>query len=447
MLLNGYCSGGYEFYQALKSRIKIVIYEFGIDDTGGVHLAERKEIKAAAEMKKLMAAHFLELDRAAKSGGKEKVAWCTSVGPAELLRAFGFKVYFPENHSAILATNRTSVNYIPVANAAGYSPEICSYLTGDIGAYIKGETPLKKIYGIDRVPRPDVLVYSTNQCRDVQEWFAYYSRQYKVPLIGINPPKNIGELADCHVADAESQLRSLVPALEKISGVNFDEKMLRQTVGLSRDASELWQAVLDSGAHVPSPLTFFDGTIHMGPIVVMRGTKEAVEYYRLLHAEMKQKIKDGEAAVDGEMHRLYWDGMPIWGKLRDLSSLFLELKTCVVASTYCNSWVFTGLDPEKPFRSMAEAYTRIFINRSEDVKEKYMGEMAKKFSLDGIIFHDSKTCANNSNTRYGMPARLQKKLGAPTLTISGDLCDLRCYSEEQAKTNIEAFIEQLSQAK
>jgi benzoyl-CoA reductase/2-hydroxyglutaryl-CoA dehydratase subunit BcrC/BadD/HgdB len=42
-----------------------------------------------------------------------------------------------------------------------------------------------------------------------------------------------------------------------------------------------------------------------------------------------------------------------------------------------------------------------------------------------------------------MPERLEKKINIPSVTINGDLNDLRCYSEEQAKTNIEAFIEQL----
>jgi benzoyl-CoA reductase/2-hydroxyglutaryl-CoA dehydratase subunit BcrC/BadD/HgdB len=44
-----------------------------------------------------------------------------------------------------------------------------------------------------------------------------------------------------------------------------------------------------------------------------------------------------------------------------------------------------------------------------------------------------------------MPERLSKKLGIPVLTINGDLNDLRCYSEEQATTNIEAFVEQLEE--
>ena len=57
----------------------------------------RKEIAAGKTLKKIMADHFYELDEAAKSGSG-KIAWCTSVGPAELLRGMGFLVYFPEEH-------------------------------------------------------------------------------------------------------------------------------------------------------------------------------------------------------------------------------------------------------------------------------------------------------------------------------------------------------------
>ena len=40
---------------------------------------------------------------------------------------------------------------------------------------------------------------------------------------------------------------------------------------------------------------------------------------------------------------------------------------------------------------------------------------------------------------------MQQKLGMPYLVINGDLNDLRLYSEEQTRTNIEAFVEQLLQ--
>ena len=69
--------------------------------------------------------------------------------------------------------------------------------------------------------------------------------------------------------------------------------------------------------------------------------------------------------------------------------------------------------------------------------------MVRQFSADGIIFHDARTCPHNSNTRFGLPQRLRRSLGIPVLTIDGDLNDLRCFSDEQARTNIEGFVEQL----
>jgi len=120
----------------------------------------RKKIEATKLMNKYMSDYFYELDNASKDSN-QKVAWCTSVGPSELLLSMGFKVYYAENHGALLGTSRLAAEVIPEANALGYSPDICSYLTSDIGAYIKGITPLSKAFeGIESVPKPDVLIYN-----------------------------------------------------------------------------------------------------------------------------------------------------------------------------------------------------------------------------------------------------------------------------------------------
>jgi benzoyl-CoA reductase/2-hydroxyglutaryl-CoA dehydratase subunit BcrC/BadD/HgdB len=181
----------------------------------------------------------------------------------------------------------------------------------------------------------------------------------------------------------------------------------------------------------------------MGPIVVLRGEQVVVDYYKQLKDELQQRISNDIGAVNNESVRIYWDGMPIWGKLRTLSNHFAELETCVVASTYCNSWAFSQIDPNDSFRSMAKIYTELFINRDDNFKLKYLQNMIKKFKIDGFIFHDSKTCPNNSNNRYHLPQKLQETVELPFITINGDQNDLRCFSEEQSKTNIEAFIEQI----
>ncbi len=404
-----------------------------------------KRIKASGQMKQVMSDYFYGLDSAAKSSD-EKVAWCSSVGPAEILRSLGFHVYFPENHGAVLGATRMATDLIPHANAIGYSPEICSYLTSDIGAYLKKTTPLSRAYpGIESLPRPDVLVFNTNQCRDVQDWFGWYAREFQVPLLGIRTHRGVGDVGGSLVSSVAQQLEELVAPIEKISGNDFQLDELKKVLSLSRQCSDLWEKVLKTAAAVPSPLTFFDATIHMGPAVVLRGTQQAVDYYRLLLDEMQERVRDHVGAVDDERFRLYWEGMPIWGRLRDHSELLAGQGACVVASTYCNSWIFSAFDPADPFNSMARAYTKLFIVRSDGAKERYMKDMFELYGIDGVIYHDARTCPNNSNNRYGMPQRLEKDTGVPGLVIDGDLNDLRCLSDEQTRTNIEAFIEQLEE--
>jgi benzoyl-CoA reductase/2-hydroxyglutaryl-CoA dehydratase subunit BcrC/BadD/HgdB len=399
-------------------------------------------INATKQMKKLMADHFLGLDRAVKECSP-KVAWCTSVGPAELLLSMGFAVYFPENHGALLGASRLATEVIPLANAAGYSPDICSYLTADIGAFLKGFTPLNAAYGIERVPKADVLVFNTNQCRDVADWFRFYARHWDVPLVGVRSHRGLGEIKQHHIEDVVAQFKDMIPLLEKVSGVKFCLDRLHETVLLSKECTVRWRKVLEFATHAPSPITFFDHSIHMAPAVVLRGTQAAVDYYDLLLAELKKRVAGGVAAVPGELHRIYWDGMPIWGRLRMLSETLSGLNAAVVASTYCNSWIFDAFDPADSFASMARAYLELFIVRDDDYKERYIQGWAKRFKVDGIIFHDAKTCPNNSNNRYAMPERLARYLGVPTLVINGDLNDLRFFSDEQARTNLEAFAEQL----
>ena len=405
-----------------------------------------KPIKAVKKMAGIMADYFYELDRAAKSGEK-KVAWCTSVGPAELLRAMGFLVYFPENHGAMLGATRMATELIPHANALGYSPDICSYLTADVGSWIRGVTPLSRAYpGIEKPPSPDVLVYNTNQCRDVKDWFAWYARELDVPLLGIHTHRSLSDITPAHIADIAGQIKDLVEPLSAITGKKFEPEELERVVALSRKCSDLWERVLNTAANKPSPLTFFDATIHMAPAVCLRGLQCAVDYYQdTLLPELEERIQDGAAAVEDERFRIYWDGMPVWGRLRDYAEMFGSAQTNVVASTYCNSWIFSAFDPADPFESMARAYSELFIVRADDSKEHYINRMVDFFKIDGMIYHDARTCPNNSNCRYGMPQRIEEQTGIPSLVINGDLNDLRMISDEQIKTNVEAFVEQLAE--
>jgi len=397
------------------------------------------EIKSVKLLKALMKSYFQGI------GQKPLVAWCTSVGPAEILRAFGFEVFFPENHGALLGATKTAETYINYAVKKGYSPHICSYTTADIGSYLAGTTPLQSHYEIPGIPKPSLIVYNTNQCREVQDWFNFYGDVFECPVVGIYPPRYLDEITKEDVHQVVAQFNKLIKVCEDVSGKKFDAEKLSETVKLSKDATCLWQEVLQTAQHKPSPITFFDGVILMAPIVVLRGTEEAKNFYQILLNELKEKIKNNEGAIPDEKVRLFWDGMPLWGRLRVLADVFAENHAAIVASTYCNSWIFTDFDEKNPLESMALAYTEIFINRSENIKTKMLLQWAKDYDVHGMIFHDTKTCFNNSNAKFGLPQKMREKYNIPTLIIEGDLCDMRLFSEAQSITKIETFIEQIQE--
>jgi benzoyl-CoA reductase/2-hydroxyglutaryl-CoA dehydratase subunit BcrC/BadD/HgdB len=388
--------------------------------------------EAQQRLKGLLSAYYRRLGRR-----ESPLAWCTSVGPAELLRSFGYQVYFPENHGALLGAKRLGGRCIPEAGRAGFSPDVCSYLTSDVGAFLLGETPLAE-HGLDRVPVPDVLVYNTSQCRDVKEWFAFYADAFHAPLLGIETPRDIDRVDEPLLAYLESSWTRLIRDLEGVSGRRFDPDRYAAVLDLSGQACRLWQDFLEANRVRPARHDFFDQIILMAPVVVLRGEPEAVAFYR----ELLNEVATAPAGPVRERYRFFWEGMPVWGKIRFLAELFARHDARVVASTYGHSWTF-AFDAADALRSSVNAYASIFITRSQPVKLDYLQEMCGKYSIDAVLFHDARTCAANTNSRYALPGKLHARTAVPVLTFFGDLVDTRHFSEAEFTLRFEAFLEQL----
>jgi benzoyl-CoA reductase/2-hydroxyglutaryl-CoA dehydratase subunit BcrC/BadD/HgdB len=257
----------------------------------------------------------------------------------------------------------------------------------------------------------------------------------------------VGEVNEGVIQGVVQQMKNMALELARISGRPLDPAAFRETVSFSAQTSRLWREVLETAAHRPAPISFGDMCIHIGPAVVLRGLPAAVNYYRQLLSELRTRIREGRGAVPGELFRVYWEGMPIWGRLRWLAESLAEMGIAGVASTYGHSWIYDAFDPEDPFTSTARGYTALFTVRDESYKESFLKEMLSRFQVDGIIFHHSRTCPSCTNSLYGMPRRLTERTGIPHLLLDGDLNDLRCFSQEQALTNLEAFAELLAQRK
>jgi len=233
----------------------------------------------------------------------------------------------------------------------------------------------------------------------------------------------------------------LVTQLEGVTGEKLDIDRLAEVVRNSARAAWLWSEILDLAKTVPSPLTFFDMLVHVAPMVLMRGTPEAVTYYSLLKAEIEERVAQQVAAVPGERFRFYWEGPPIWCALRPLAELFLNNGVAIVASTYCGIFTLEGLDPKNPIESLARTYTSIFHNRSDAYKEDWLVSMFREYGVDGVLYHDGRTAPEHSNVRFGLEVRLRRATGLQAIVVEADTHDLRLFSQDRLERKLRDFIE------
>ncbi len=401
----------------------------------------RVPLESAPRLKEIVHGYFQDLARADRDPDRH-VAWCSGLGPVEIVRAMGYTPYFPENHAALIGASGLHGKYISRALADGFSPFASSEMASDVGAMLAGESPLATIHGLERIPHPEVLAYSTNLGRYVARWFEYYSNRLGVPMFGLHPPPVLEEVDQVEVDASVRQMLRLVGQLEKLSGRPLQHDRLAEVVDLSARASRLWAEIVDLACQTPSPLTYFDTLIHVAPMLLMRGTREAVEYYQILLAELKHRVAEKIAAVPGERLRFYWEGPPVWCALRPLASLFLDQGIAVVASTYAPTYFFEGFHRDDPLESMARVYTSIYPNRSRDYKVRFLRHEFERFGVDAAVFHDARTSPEHSGVRYGMHIRLHRETGVPALVVEGDTHDLRLVSVDHIRTQIQEFVEQ-----
>jgi 2-dehydropantoate 2-reductase len=397
-------------------------------------------LQSTRALRDLVHAYYADLQVACDDPGRQ-VAYCSALGPVELVRAFGMTPYFPEDHAALIGASHQTGKYIPRAAAEGFSQFVSSGMRCDIGALLVGDSPLATAYGIAGPPRPDLVVYNTNNGHSLIPWFEYYGGHFCVPVFGLHPTAALGDIDRIDVESAVNQMLRLTCGLEQVAGAKLDIDRLAEVVSLSAQAAGLWSEILSLARAVPAPLSFFDMLVHIEPMLLLRGTREAVDYYALLKAELEDRLARGVAAVPGERYRFYWDGPPIWSAIGPLSKLFADRKMAVVAATFASKFDLTGLDADNPMESMARTYTSIFPNRSDDYKAAFIVQQIEEYGVDGVVYHECRTCPEHSNVRYGLAVRLQRLTGLPSFVLEADAHDVRLFSTERLETLLGDFLE------
>jgi benzoyl-CoA reductase/2-hydroxyglutaryl-CoA dehydratase subunit BcrC/BadD/HgdB len=323
------------------------------------------------------------------------------------------------------------------AEAMGYSRDLCSYATADIACAPIDGGP------IGGLPPPDMLVCGNNICGTVLKWYEIQARHFDVPLFIFDTPFCHTDFTGEMRRYVRRQVDEYIGFLEAVCGRRFDPDRMAEVGRLSIEGQRLWQAVLDTAAHRPAPLSAFDAFFHLALIVTLRGTPVVVDYYRELLEEMNERIAAGIGAVAEERFRLLWDNLPIWFRTRWLSEKFAQRGACLVADTYTSAWcgALKYIDEEDFLATMAEGYTRIYLNIGVDQMAETVLEMIDKYRADGFVLHSNRSCKPYSFGQYDIQRIIAERKGLPTLMIEADMVDPRSFSESQVETRIEAFME------
>jgi benzoyl-CoA reductase subunit B len=413
-------------------------------------------LKDASQLrqKRMIAEHYTRLAHAPETGEKSVYTFVPG-NLTELIRSFGLLPVLPEINALQSAMRGKTKEYIAIAEKAGQSEDVCTYVKADYGMLKSGNIGPTG----ERLPDPDLLLLSYTGCFTFLKWFEILRQEYKAPVAMLHVPYQADGKITVPMRDyVVRQIRDkVIPELERISGRKYDEAKLSEMLARSAQAENDLVSVLHSARRRPTPIdSYFGAVYYLGPIFsAFRGTEDACEYYRELREEVEERVRLGLGPVtpDGQLaeekFRLVIEGPPNWTHFHEFWRMFADEGAVAVASTYSKvGGVYdTGFrhDPERPLESLADyclgCYTNLNLPSRVDLICRYIEE----YDADGVLIHSIKSCNSFSAGQLAMLREIENRTGRPGGFIESDLVDPRYFSAANLKNRLESYFQMLDQ--
>ncbi len=404
--------------------------------------------------KELISSHYEALSKAPETGRKV-VSTFVPGNLIELMRCFDVVPNLPEINALQSGMRQKSRAFIKEAENAGYSEDVCAYVKSDIGMVLQGsEGPT----GLS-IPRPDLLLLSYTGCFTFMKWFELLRDHYKTEAVMLHVPyQPDGKITEEMRRYVVKQLKeTVIPALERVTGIAFDIDKLREQLALSAKAEDDLVYVFEQAKHRPSPIDgYFGGVYYIGPIfTAFRGTQDAVDYYQMLRGEVDQRVKEGRGPmtpsgeVTEERYRLVVEGPPNWTSFREFWSMLADEGAVSVASTYTKvGGVYdTGFrhDPDHPLETLADYCLGCYTNLGLPARVNYIQKYIEDYEADGFLINSVKSCNSFSAGQLLMLRELETRTGRPGAFIETDLVDPRYFSASNVKNRLESYLQMIEQ--
>jgi benzoyl-CoA reductase subunit B len=399
--------------------------------------------------KRIMTEYYDGLAQAAKTGTPAGFLMISG-NCVEILRAFDLHPVFPEVNALQLAIRKQSLPMILKAEQMGYSSDNCAYVKADVGMLMSGG------YGSQgTIPSPSLVVCNYVGCNVYVKWFEHIAQFCRAPLFMLDIPflRQGDAPGGDDVTYVVRQLEELIAACSRIANRPFDIDRLREVLDLSARAEEGWSRAKELCKSRPAPFdAYFDSINMMGPINVLRGSRQAAEFFDFAVEAFEALVAQGQGPLETERFRTIVEGPPPYPYYRNFRNLFSAWGAVAVNSTYSTVgglWEFGFRhDSRRPLESIAEQMiVENLTNRSLTSRYQQIRRYVEGWEADALVIHSIKSCRLFSAGQGDMREYFTRELGVPTLLVESDLEDPRYYSEAQMKNRIDAFFEALDHKK
>lgn len=386
---------------------------------------------AKYKLGKIASDAFVDAIEAKKEG--KPVAWVSSNFPVEIPETLGLATAYPENQAAGIAARGAGERMCEVAEADGYSNDICAYARISM-AYAK----LKECPEQD-VAMPDVLLCCNNICNCMIKWYENLAIELNIPMILLDIPFNPDyEVSQAEIDYVSAQFWDAVHTLENLFDLKWSDERFKEVTGFSCRSSRAWLDATAQAKYTPSPFNGFDLLNHMAVMVTARGKEAAGEAMEQLLKEYKENHENGTSTYRGEeKYRVMFEGIACWPYLRATSHGLRDRGINMVTTIYADAFGFDYHSFDEMIAAYCSVPNAINLEKSRDKRIK----LCKDNNVEGLLVHTNRSCKLWSGFMSEMSRQIGEACGIPVTSFDGDQADPRNFSEAQYDTRVQGLME------
>jgi benzoyl-CoA reductase/2-hydroxyglutaryl-CoA dehydratase subunit BcrC/BadD/HgdB len=411
-------------------------------------------------MNSLLYAYYKRLQRAEKL--ERPIAYVSLSFPKYLLYAMGIIPVYPQFHAGLQSARNRCENMLRNVESRLELPhDICGELKSTIGTVLFGDTMSFKM------PKPDLVVTSSNVCIQAAKGFQYLARSLGIPyyfcdLPCVDEDENIALIVEY----AKAQLMEMVQKIERQFNVKIDAATLRNSVKKDFYAFEVWNELLKLFSRLPAPVDAMDMYLFFTMFQVIDPDSDDVVNLMIgLYNDLYRICLENENVNHAEQEsRLLWDLHPVYHKKNFFKEIFAKFNATVAMSTYLYPSTYYPdsfelkygypLTHEKLLNQLGDpgdkettdiffAYIKADTKQPLKYKKNKFLRIVNDFAIDGVIMHMDRTCRAMCLAQYELMNYIQNELKKPVFLFDSDSMDQQYFATSQITTRLEAFMENL----